>query len=125
MKRILCENQVITSDQKINLEVDFDSVLLYKSISALFWPILCCFHKLPSLIVGIYYGNKKWSNVKEFVLEFFTKYRNLQNVDIEFRGVKLRIFYYASCTSRWSETVDSVFERVPHNLSTVQQSQEF
>ena len=59
VKRILCENQVIISDQKMNLVVDFDNVLLYKSISAQFWSILHCFHKLPSFIVGIYYGNKK------------------------------------------------------------------
>ena len=91
MKRILCENQVIISDQKINLVVDVDDALLCKSISAQFWSILCYFHKLPSFTVGIYYGNKKWSNVKEFALEFFTKYRNLEIVDIEFRGVKLGI----------------------------------
>ena len=91
VKRILSENQAIISDQKINLVVDVDGVFLCKLISAQFWSILCCFHKLPSAIVGTYYGNKKRSNVKEFVLEFLTKYRNLQNVDIEFREVKLCI----------------------------------
>ena len=68
VKRILCENQVIISDQKINLVVDVDDVLLCKSISAQFWSIICYFHKLPSFTVGIYYSNKKWSNVKEFAL---------------------------------------------------------
>ena len=79
------------SDRKISLIVSVDGVLLYKSISVQFWPIICCFHNLSSFIVGIYCGNRKWSNVKEFVLEFFTKYRNLQNDDGEFRGVKVDI----------------------------------
>ena len=89
MKRILCENQVIISDQKMNLVVDFDSVFLYKSISAQFWLILHCFHKLPSFIAGIYYGNKKWSSVKEFALEFFTKYRNFTKFSYRVQGSKI------------------------------------
>ena len=82
---------MIISDQKINLIVNVDGVVQYKSISTQSWSILCCFHKLSSFILGIYYGNKKSSNLEEFVLEFFTKYRNSQNKNIEFRGVRLDI----------------------------------
>ena len=39
-RRILCENQVIIPVQKINLIVNFDCVLLYKSTSVQFWSIL-------------------------------------------------------------------------------------
>ena len=62
---------------------------------AQFWPILCLFHKLPPFIVAIYYGNKKPSNVEEFVLDFFTEYRNLRNDGVEFVGVKLSIEIYS------------------------------
>ena len=40
VRRILCENQVIIPDQKINTIVNVDDVVLYKSISAQFWSIL-------------------------------------------------------------------------------------
>ena len=71
--------------------VNVDGVPLWKSSCAQFWPILCRFHKLPLFIVAIYYGNKKPSNVKDFVLDFFTEYRNLENDGVEFGGVNLSI----------------------------------
>ena len=71
--------------------LNVDGVVQYKSISTQLWSILRCFHKLSSFIVRIYYGNKKSSNLEEFVLELFTKYRNSQNEDREFRGVRLDI----------------------------------
>ena len=91
IKRILSENQEAIPDKKMNLIVDVDGVPLYKSSGAQFWPILCRFYKLPPFIVAIYYDNKKPSNVKDFVLDFFTEYRNLQNDGVEYGGVKLRI----------------------------------
>ena len=69
IKRILSENQAAIPDKKINLIVNVDGVPLYKSSSAQFCPILCRFHKLPPFIVAIYYGNKKPSNVEDFVLD--------------------------------------------------------
>ena len=91
IRRILSENQAAIPDEKINSIVNVDGVPLYKSSGAQFWPILCRFHKLPSFIVAIYYGNKKPSNVEDFVLDFFTEYRNLRNDGVEFGGVKLSI----------------------------------
>ena len=58
VRRILCESKPIISDQKINLIVSVGGILLYKSIIAKFWSILCCFHKLPSFNAGICYFNK-------------------------------------------------------------------
>ena len=75
IKRILSENQAAIHDKKINLIVNVDGVPLYKSSGAQFWPILCCFHKLPPFIAAIYYGNKKPSNVEDIVLDF------LQNIE--------------------------------------------
>ena len=95
IKRILSENQAAIPDKKINLIVNVDGVLLYKSSGAQFWPILCRFHKLPPFIVAIYYGNKKPSNVEDFVLDFFTEYRNLRNDGVEFGGVKLSIEFFS------------------------------
>ena len=69
IKRILSENQAAIPDKKINLIVNVDGVPLYKSSSAQFCPILCRFHKLPPFIVAIYCGNKKPSNVEDFVLD--------------------------------------------------------
>ena len=91
IRRILSENQAAIPDEKINLIVNVDGVPLYKSSGAQFWPILCRFHTLPPSIVAIYYGNKKPSSVEDFVLDFFTEYRNLRNDGVEFGGVKLSI----------------------------------
>ena len=91
IRQILSENQAAIRDEKINLMVNVDSVPLYKSSCAQFWPILCRFHKLPPFIVAIYYGNKKPSNVEDFVLDFFTEYRKSRNDGVEFGGVKLSI----------------------------------
>ena len=88
---ILSENQAAIPDEKINLIVNVDGVPLYKSSGDQFWPILCRFHKLPTFIIAIDYGNKKPSNVEDFVLDFFKKYWNLQNDGVEFQGVKLSI----------------------------------
>ena len=71
--------------------VNVDGVPLCKSSGAQFWPILCRFYQLPPFIDAIYYGNKKPSNVKDFVLDFFTEYRNLRNDGVEYGGVKLNI----------------------------------
>ena len=91
VKRIVSENQAAIPEQKINLIVNVDGVPLYKSSGAQFWPVLCRFHKSPSFIVAIYYGNKKPYNVEDFILDFFTEYRNLRNEGAEFGGVKLNI----------------------------------
>ena len=41
--------------------------------------------------LGYITSNRKPSNVEEIVIEVFTKYRSLQNDNVEFRGVKLGI----------------------------------
>ena len=74
VKRIVSENQAAIPEKKINLIVNVDGVPLYKSSGAQFWPILCRVYKLPPFIVAIYYGNKKPSNVEDFVLDFLTEY---------------------------------------------------
>ena len=96
IRRILSENQAAIPDEKINLILNIDGVPLYKSIGAELWPILCRFHKLPPFIVAIYYGNKKSSNVEDFVLDFFTEYRNLRNDGVRFGEVKLSIEIFTS-----------------------------
>ena len=84
IKRILSENQAAIPDKKINLIANVDGVLLYKSSGAQFCPILCRFHKLRPFIVAIYYVNKKPPNVEDFVLDFFTEYKNLRNDGVQF-----------------------------------------
>ena len=78
----------------MNLIVIVDGVFLCKSVSAQFWPIFCRFQKLPPFTVAIYYGNRKSSNVEDFLLEVFTEYINLQNDNIEFRGVRFLNFFH-------------------------------
>ena len=69
--------------------MNIDLLALFKSIGAQFWPILCCFRKLPPFTGTTYYSNKKPSNVEDFAVNFCTEYGKLRNDSDDFCGVKL------------------------------------
>ena len=68
------------SGNVLTLKIGIDGFSLFRSSNSCFWPILCVVNE--SIIrdpfpIGIYYGNNKPSNLKDFLKQFISEMRDL------------------------------------------------
>ena len=63
------------SNNKLELQFNFDGLPLFKSSCLEFWPILCLIRQFKSnpFVVGIYCGSKKPPSVPDYVQDFVEK----------------------------------------------------
>lgn len=84
----LTENKIVTID------VNFDGLPTYKSSKVEFWPILIKIIEIPSipvLVVGIYCGVGKPSDLNEFLMSFVTEALEIIKEPIEINNFQLSI----------------------------------
>ena len=75
-----------TEFPEITLFVNIDGLPLFRSSSGEFWPILGCIEncgKMDPFVIGLFYGLKKPSNVHEYLHDFVTEMKDLQQNGFE------------------------------------------
>ena len=66
----------------IELQVNIDGVLLFKSTRDAFWPILIRFHTFKPCLVALFCGNEKPNYTSVFLADFFEEYHKLKTTGI-------------------------------------------
>lgn len=88
------------NEEVISLNVNIDGLPIYKSSKAEFWPILCNLFELPQVkpfIIGIYYGQGKPCDVKEYLQFFVDEIKLLMEEGLiistqnKFKAIKVKI----------------------------------
>ena len=79
------------NNDTISLIVNVDGVPLYKSSGIQVWPILCMFDKMTPFIVAVFVGNKKPSNLEEFLQDFLHEYEILLESGFQHGGQLLNV----------------------------------
>lgn len=82
--------QNLSENTSLDIDVNIDGLPTCKSSKVEFWPILIKINKMPSLpvlIVGIYCGNGKPSDVNEFLTPFVA-----ETLDIIHEPIKINNF---------------------------------
>lgn len=74
----------LTCPKEIFLDFNIDGIPVSKSSKGQFWPILCSpdGFRFPPLVIGVYYGMAKPSNVSEFLRLFLEEAGNISDVNI-------------------------------------------
>lgn len=89
----------LREDIFIHINVNIDGLPIHKSSKRQFWPILCNIHEMPNvqpMAIGIFYGNNKPGDVKEFLGPFVEDVKRLYANGLHVNGhlinIKIRCF---------------------------------
>lgn len=78
----------------VSLSVNADGVPLFKSSNTQLWPILCKLENLFPFVAAVYCGNKKPSNLEDFLSDFLSEYQNLKEVGYHYGDKILNVQFY-------------------------------
>ena len=70
----------------VNLIVNIDGIPLFKSSGVQFWPILAKLEHSDPFIVAIFCGQSKPSPLEDYLKDFLTEYKQLQNNGLIYKG---------------------------------------
>lgn len=89
----------LNAPNHISININIDGLPLHRSSKDEFWPLLFNIYQMPELqpmIIGIYWGKGKPSNLSEYLAQFVEEmneiYREGITVDNQLRTVKIRSF---------------------------------
>ncbi|KAL7382570.1 hypothetical protein ABVT39_024430 [Epinephelus coioides] len=70
----------------VNLIVNIDGIPFFKSSGVQFWPILAKLEHSDPFIVAIFCGQSKPSPLQDYLKDFLTEYKHLQNNGLIYKG---------------------------------------
>lgn len=86
LEKGICRLLGQTEVKDINLIVNIDGIPLFKSSSVQFWPILAKLEHSNPFIVAIFCEQSKPSPLEDYLNDFLTEYKHLQNNGLIYNG---------------------------------------
>lgn len=78
--KVLAANDLLDPQHPVlNVHINVDGLPLYHSKGADFWPILMSVNGSAPVMIALYYGSSKPSNIDEFMSDFIQEYHSLSD----------------------------------------------
>ena len=116
-KCILTNLIKISNKYKIDLVVNIDGLLLFKSSSVQIWPILYRFSKLPPFSVATFCGNAKLSSEEELLEDFLEELTSLCLSGVKHAGKNSPSSVYFCCGAPERQFLKSIIRHNGYNAS--------
>lgn len=86
LEKAICRFLAQAEAMDVNLIVNIDGIPLFKSSGVQFWPILAKLEHSDPFIVAIFCGQSKPSPLEDYLKDFLTEYKHLQNNGLIYKG---------------------------------------